>query len=99
MSQNTEDIAFRFLTELHSKENQKLFASLDYLLEELENKSDPGPKELRIVDLTYQTIEKLKMLESILQGYAQGSDKLDGTKLQDLYDKLPSNSGSHNLFD
>lgn len=99
MPQNTENIAFRFLNELHSKENQKLFEMLDYLLEELENKPDPDPKELRIVDMTYQTVEKLKMLESLLKDYAQGSGKLDGTKLQDLYDKIPSGTGSQALFD
>ncbi len=99
MSQNTENIAFRFLTELHSKENQKLFESLDYLLEQLENKEDPDPKELRIVDLTYQTVEKLRMVETVLKEYAKGSGKLDGTKLQDLYDKIPSGTGSQALFD
>lgn len=99
MPQNTENIAFRFLNELHSKENQKLFESLDYLLEKLEDKSDPDPKELRIVDMTYQTIEKLKMLESLLKDYSQGSEKSDGTKLQDLYDKTPSGTGSQVFFD
>lgn len=84
---NTSKIISRFLTELHSNEVQEAFESLNTLLEHLENKPDPEPIELRIVELTYQTIEKLKFLEALLRRHTGENSPLMGSRLQELYDK------------
>lgn len=99
MPQKSETIAKIFLNELNSSKNQSMFESLNYLLEILEEKEDPEPKELRIVDLAYQTIEKLKLLETLLKTYAKAGDKTDGSKLQSLYEKIPTGTGTSIMFD
>jgi len=95
----TDKIISNFLMELHSEEVQGLFESLDVLLEHLENKVDPDPEDLQIVNSAYQSIEKLRTLEGYLKVRASNNPKLTGNKLQDLYDKAPSMSGSEILFE
>jgi len=89
----------KFLRELNSNTVQEAFQSLDVLLDHLESKDDPEPFEMHIVDSAYQTLEKLKTLEGILNRQISESHSLPGSKLQNLYDKTPSSSGSSVLFD
>lgn len=95
---NSEKIISKFLTELHSKEASSLFESLNFLLEYLENKEDPDPAEMRIVEAAYQALEKLQTLEALLKQRASKSPTLTGSRLQDLYDKAPIHVGSQVLF-
>jgi hypothetical protein len=46
----TTNLAFRFLRELNSKDVQVTFESLGELLEYLETKNDPDPKEIKMVE-------------------------------------------------
>ena len=94
----TSIMAQQFLVELNSKDSQSLFQKLDFLLDHLENKEDPEPFEVQIVDMAYQTLDRIKSLESILKNHAIESDLLDGDKLQSLYDKKPISVGSQVMF-
>ncbi len=95
----TDKIISIFLMELHSEEVQGLFESLDVLLEHLEEKVDPDPEDLQIVNSAYQSLEKLRTLEGYLKQKVGSRPTLKGNKLQDLYDKAPSISGSQILFE
>ncbi len=76
----------RFLNELNSKEVKSAFEFLSTILENLEEKVDPDPIEIEIVDSVYQTIEKLNLLENNLRKYVNDENKtLLGNKLNDLY--------------
>lgn len=100
MSTNTDKIIVKFLKELNSEEVKVTFESLGVLLEHLENKNDPDPVEMQVVDVTYQVLEKFKTLEAILKQRVLESNKLlSGTKLQNLYDKKATAVGSQVLFD
>jgi hypothetical protein len=78
---------------------QEAFQSLDDLLDHLEEKDDPEPFEMHIVDSAYQALEKLKTLEGIMKNRITESNALKGSKLQKLYDKTPTSVGSQVLFD
>lgn len=95
MPKTSDRLIFKFLRELNSREVKDSFQSLSYLLEFLENKADPDPIEMQIVDAAYQTLENLKLLEGFLKKYTGESDQLKGSKLQRLYD----DSGSDVIFD
>ncbi len=77
----------RFLNELNSNEVKGTFEFLENLLKELEDKIDPDPIEMEIVDSAYQTIEKLNVLENNLRKYvADKNQTLPGNRLNDLYE-------------
>jgi hypothetical protein len=77
----------RFLNELNSKEVKGTFEFLENILKELEDKIDPDPIEMEIVDSAYQAIEKLNMLENNLRRYVTiENNSLPGNKLNDLYE-------------
>ena len=95
----TDTIIANFLRELHSKESQSLFEQLDLLLEYLEEKEDPDPDELQIVNSLYQTIEHLRTLEEYLKRRVADQPSLTGNKLQSLYDKASPYIGSQILFE
>ena len=95
----TTNLAFRFLRELHSSDIQETFEALDSLLEHLENKDDPDPAEVQIVDSAYQTLEKLKLLEGLLKNYVGESGVAKGNQLEKLYKKTPIDVGSQSFFD
>jgi hypothetical protein len=95
---NLPKIVSQFLNELHSNQVQETFESLNVILEHLENKADPEPIELKIVEMTYHTIEKLKHLEGLLRRYYNSSSPLIGDQLSDLYDKV-SEVSTNSIFD
>lgn len=77
----------RFLNELNSKEVKSAFEFLSTILENLEEKVDPDPIEVEIVDSVYQAIEKLNLLENNMRKYVNDENKtLLGNKLNDLYE-------------
>jgi hypothetical protein len=97
---STDKLVMNFLNELHSNSSQEMFEKLAQLIEHLENKADPEPTDVLIVDNIYQTLEKLKTLDSILVNYiGESNNVLKGNKLQDLYDSTPTYVGSQVLFD
>ena len=77
----------RFLNELNSKEVKGTFEFLENILKELEEKIDPDPIEMEIVDSAYQAIEKLNMLQNNLRNYVTNENKsLPGDVLNNLYE-------------
>jgi len=81
-------LAQRFLQSINEESTKSTFDSLSILIEQLENKVDPNPMEMNIVESLYHFIEKLKILEGNLKGYVKESNKnLPGNKLSSLYDK------------
>ena len=95
---NLPKLVSQFLNELHSQSVQGTFESLNVILEQLENKEDPDPIELQIVEMTYHTIEKLKHLEGLMRRYYNKTSPLLGDQLTDLYEKL-SEVTPNSLFD
>jgi len=81
--------------------NEESKNSIDYsfLIDELENKIDPSPLEIRVVESLYHYIEKLKLLENNLKKYINDEyESLPGNKLSKLYDKIEK-YGTSSLFD
>lgn len=76
-----------FLNELQSDSVKSALGSLSILLNELEEKNDPEPIEMEIVNVTYQLLEKLNLLEAALRKYKTSNHILTGSKLDDLYEK------------
>ena len=74
-----------FLNELHSESVKSALGSLTVLLDELEEKNDPEQIEMEIVNVSYQFIENLNLLEAALRKYKATEHVLTGTKLQRLY--------------
>ncbi len=74
-----------FLNELNSKSVKSALGSLSILLNELEDKNDPEHIEMEIVNISYQFIEKLNLLEAALRKYKATDQVLTGSKLDDLY--------------
>lgn len=88
-----------FLNELKTENNKHIFDSVNTLLEHLENRNDPDPIELQIVDSSYQLLEKLNVLESLLRQYQKnGNENLPSNKLTSLYENTTS-KGSDIMFD
>jgi len=90
-------LVIKFLNELNSNEMKSLMDHLASILESLESKDDPEPIEMSIVNEAYQTIEKIKVLESSLRTYVNEGGTLDGDKLNDLYESSNIN-GTSKLF-
>jgi hypothetical protein len=87
------------LNELNSSGVRNLLDHLDVFLKYLEEKIDPDPIEIQIVDTAYQAIEKIQLLEAALRKYqAEGGQELLGNKLDDLYSSEPKNTGTSRLF-
>ena len=74
-----------FLNELNSDSVKSALGSLSVLLDELEDKNDPEQIEMEIVNVSYQFIEKLNLLEAALRKYKATDHVLTGSKLDDLY--------------
>lgn len=85
-----------FLNELRSDSVKSALGSLEILMSELEDKNDPEPIEMEIVNVSNQLFEKLNLLEAALRKYKNTEHVLTGSKLGDLYDKGSSISS---LFD
>ena len=76
-----------FLNEINSKSSKDTFELLKGIVEDLENKNDPEPIEIEIVSNAYQMLEKLNLLYDLMRRYKNESTKLDGSILNNLYQK------------
>ncbi len=86
-----------FLNELHSDSVKSALGSLSILLNELEDKNDPEPIEMEIVNVSHQLFEKLSLLEAAMRKYKNTNHVLMGNKLSDLYEN--DNGGRSTFFD
>lgn len=91
-------ITLKFLQELNS--SKEMIDTLNFLIKILENKTDPEPEEIQIVDSAYQFIEKLKSLESNIRIFQENSyESLPGNKLSKLYKTRSRATGTQSLFE
>lgn len=83
-----------FLEGMHNTNTRSTFEQLTGLIEMLENKPDPDPIEIRLVENMYAFIEKLNVLESNLKSYSQETGNDMGDKLTSLYEGI-SHKGNY----
>jgi hypothetical protein len=87
-----------FLESLVSEDTKSAFDNLNIFIELLEEKQDPDPVELRLLENIYQFIEKLKILQINMSSYVTNTrQNLTGSKLSDLYESNES-YGSSKMF-
>jgi hypothetical protein len=87
------------LNELNSNEVKSLFEHLKMFTENLEEKNDPDPIEIQLVDASYQVMEKIQIFESVMKMYtAQGRSELLGNQLERLYNSSKVDIGTSTLF-
>lgn len=92
-------IAQRFLESISQEPTRITFETLINLIEELENKPDPSPTEIRIVESLYHFMEKMRILEYNLRNYVkENNENLPGNKLSNLYEEIEC-YGTSALFD
>ena len=85
----THKFAERFLNKLQRESTQETFEVLELLMEELENKNDPDPAEVQLVESIYLFVEKMKIMEGAMKKYiVESRDTLPGNKLSALYEEL-----------
>lgn len=85
----THKFAERFLNKLQRESTQETFEILELLMEELENKNDPDPAEVQLVESIYLFVEKMKIMEGAMKKYiVESRDTLPGNKLSALYEEL-----------
>jgi hypothetical protein len=95
MSKDLSRTAQKFLAELGS---DPAFTTVSEFIELLEEKEDPDPIELRLIESLYAFNEKLKLLENGMRTYVKKiRENLPGSKLQDLYDDTSYN-GAGSIF-
>lgn len=86
----------KFLREIDSK--SETIEVLGTMIGLLENKPDPDPSELYLLESLYRLKENLTLVESRLNSYVIESRRsLPGNKLNDLYDGA-SPKGTSKLF-
>ncbi len=96
MATNSSRIAQQLLESFNNVPNAT--QAINQLLEKLENKIDPDPIEIRLVQNLYHFLEKLKILEHNLNSYIKDTNKgLIGNKLSSLYENKES-FGTSKLF-
>ena len=84
----TGKIARIFLEQIQSKPNKSAFETLTSLVNMLENKPDPEPVEMHLIESIYSFLEQLRRMESNLKSYVQDTKKLPGNKLASLYESI-----------
>jgi hypothetical protein len=95
----SNQLVINLLNELHKGDFKITFESLGVLLDYLETKNDPSPRELQIINSIYQFIEKVNILESSLRIYtSDNSQRLLGSKLTNLYENSILH-GTQKLFE
>jgi len=86
------------LNEMNSQEFKDTYESLVNLTNYLEEKNDPDPDELAIVEYVYQMIEKMKLLEGVLRKKVSSIDDKNASGiLKKLYER-PTNGNTSVMF-
>ena len=85
---NLANLAKRFLDGLQSEGTTETIETLLTLTEQLENKSDPEPTEIRLVANLNDFIERLRIVEHNMRSYVKDSNiKTPGNKLAQLMEE------------
>jgi len=92
-------LAQKFLGQLRSTDSREMFEQLATLVEFLENKNDPEPTEMYLVESIYHFFEKLKTLENNINSYVKESfGNFPGEQLTNLH-SISESQGSSKIFD
>lgn len=93
MSKNIIRIAQSFLNEVTMKGGFELVSSL---IEELENKPDPDPAEINMINSLQEFITQLESVKSNLKNYVRNFSEVNehGNKLHSLYENLSYDGNS-----
>lgn len=94
---NTDKLMRGFLLKFNSSEVHEAFFLLEEIVKKIETKDDPEMFEVHFFNTAIQAIEKISFLREILKDNING--KLTGNRLQQLYNKHSTSSGSEVLFD
>ena len=90
MAANTARTSKLFLESLQTEEVKDALQHLSRLIDQLENKKDPDPIELKLLESIYHFLEKFQILQGNLKSYSRDFKDTAKNKLSDLYDE---NSG------
>lgn len=92
----SSDLARRVIREFsESTDSQSI---INELIEHIENRLDPNPEEVYLLETLYQFVEKSQLLQSHLEKYIKKTNqKLKGNKLSELYDN--DNKYGTSIFD
>lgn len=83
------------LNEMNSQEFKDTYESLVNLTTYLEEKNDPDPDEVAIVEYVYQMVEKMKLLEGVLRKRVGEMDDSNASGiLKKLYERSTDGSTS-----
>ena len=97
MAINSARTAKLFLESLQSEQVKDTFEYLARLSDQLENKKDPDPIELKLLESIYIFLEKFQILQGNLKSYSRDFIKdIMKNKLSDLYDKASDDKISLN---
>jgi len=84
---------------LVTQEMQSTIELLTVLLEFLENKEDPEPEEIQLTNELSQFTNSIDNLKQVLNEFISKKLTLKGDKLQDLYNRKATYTGSQVLFE
>jgi len=91
----THNLIISCLNEMDSREFKDMYESLVHLSSYLEEKNDPNPEEVALVESVYQMIENFKLLHASLRKMINVlDDKNAGGVLDKLYKKPVSGNTS-----
>ena len=82
----TGKTAQSFLEQIQTKSSKSVFETITLLVEQLENKTDPEPVEMHLVENIYSFLEQMKRLENNLRSYVSDTKRPIGSKLASLYE-------------
>lgn len=94
----TKNLIVSCLNELSSREFKDTYESLVSLTNYLEEKNDPDPEEIEIVENTYKMIEKLKLLEAALRRKVGSIEIKSASGTLDRLWKKPTQGNTSTLF-
>jgi hypothetical protein len=90
------NLMHHFLNELSSKDFDD---TINRIVEQIEERIDPEPEELKLLEAFEQFIEKKKILESHIRAViTKKQARMTGNKLSDLYDREPTFVGTQKMF-
>ena len=87
MTTNTTRTSKLFLESLQTEQVKDTLEYLSKLVDQLENKRDPDPIELKLLESIYHFLEKFQILQGNLKSYSRDFKDTAKNKLSDLYDE------------
>ena len=77
-----------FLEQIQSESSKSTFENLSTLVNILENKTDPEPVEIHLIENIYSFLEQLERIKLNLSSYTKDTKRIPSNKLQSLYENI-----------